>query len=443
MTKIPTQLHSNWWEGPDQRQAELNQDLKVDVAIIGGGFTGLHTALALKKEGVDVVILERGFAGSGASGRSAGYVDGLIGKDLPTLLKVTKLKRARELCDFAGEAVHKLEHLIHSEGIDCDFVSNGNINVAIHPRQTKRLQKLVSAGKDLGMELSFLESGALRERGIPEAFESGVHDPVGGILNPGKLVKHLREMVIKAEIKLFEDTKVLKIKNEQPAVILTDKARLTARHVVLATNAFTMQLGWKKRFMAPIWNGMLESEPLTAEQRQRLEWPGEEGLFTAHEKLESYRLTKRNTLISGGKIIHIPYGLKLKEMAPENIGIALEKVFRQRFPQLSDLKFQAFWGGWIGIPLDFLPGIGSIGTFKNIHYGMGYAGHGIPQSILVGEILAARILNQKHPFADVLKRRTLPIPPEPFKWLVSNLVDKALGIPDKKTDRLSRKAGAK
>ncbi len=439
MNTIPTQLNSNWWAGPSDWQPELKHDLNVDVAIVGGGFTGLHTALALRKAGVEVAILERGFAGSGASGKSAGYVDGLIGKDLPSLLKITRLERARDLCDFAKEAVLKLEDLIQSEGIDCDYVSNGNINVAVHPRQTKRLQKLVSAGEDLGMHLTFLDADALRDRGIPPAFVSGVHDPVGGVLNPGKLVKRLREMAIEAGVKLYEGTQVLKIRNADPVLIETGQATVTAKQVVLATNAFTMQLGWKKRFMAPIWNGMFESQPFTPEQREILGWPGEEGLFTAHEKLESYRLTKRNTLISGGKIVHIPYGFKLKDISPEKIGMALEKVFRQRFPQLPDLEFQAFWGGWIGIPLDFLPGIGTIGKFKNIHYGIGYAGHGIPQTLLAGEILAAKILKQTHPFGDLLDRRTLPIPPEPFKWLVSNLVDKALGIPDHKTDRLTRK----
>ena len=436
MNHIPTQTHSNWWNGPEHRQPPLQDDLTIDVAIIGGGFTGLHTALALRKAGVEVAILEREFAGAGASGKSAGYVDGLIGKDLPSLLKVTKLQRARELCDFAREVVVRLEDLIESEGIDCDYVDHGNINVAVHPRQTKRLQKLVAAGKDLGMEYTFLDGAALRERGIPEAFVSGVHDPHGGVLNPGKLVRRLRQMAIDAGVKLYEGVQVLRVRNGDPVLVETEGATVTARQVVLATNAFTMQLGWKKRFMAPIWNGMLESEPLSAEQREQLRWPGEEGLFTAHEKLESYRLTKRNTLIAGGKVVHIPYGFKLTEIAPENIASSLEKVFRQRFPQLADLKFQAFWGGWIGIPLDFLPGIGSMGKHKNIHYGMGYAGHGIPQTLLVGEILAAKILRQPHPFETVLDRRTLPIPPEPFKWLVSNLVDKALGIPDKKTDRL-------
>ncbi len=439
MSELPLQLHSNWWSGPDQRLPALAEDLQVDVAIIGGGFTGLHTALQLRKSGVEVAILEREYAGSGASARSAGYVDGLIGKDLPSLLKITKLQRAKELCAFAKEAVIRLEDLIESENIDCAYISNGNINVAVHERQIPRLKKLQAAGKDLGIHYSFLDEGALRERGVPPAFVAGVHDPLGGVLNPGKLAAHLREMAIAAGVKLYEDTNVLRIRNEAPVTIETDRSVVTARQVVLATNAFTMQLGWKKRFMAPIWNGMFESAPLTEAQQEVLQWPGQEGLFTAHEKLESYRLTERNTMISGGIIVHIPYGFKLSEMAPEKIASALEKVFRQRFPQLPGLELKAFWGGWIGIPLDFLPGMGTLGKHQNIHYGMGYAGHGIPQTILMGEMLAAKITGQSHPFANILNRRTLPIPPEPFKWLVSNLVDKLLGIPDKKTDRLAGK----
>ncbi len=436
MTKFVTQKYSNWWSGPENLQPRLIEDLRTDVVVIGGGFTGLYTALNLRQRGISVAVLEREFAGSGASGRNSGYIDGLIGKDYTSLLKTNKLSRAQELCHFAKTSVLRLEGFIRDNQIECSYVSNGNINAAIHPRQNKRLMALQAAGKGLGLNLRFLGRDEMRERGIPASFVSGILDPVGGILDPGKLISNVRKMAISAGVQLYEQTEVVRIHNSAPVMVETAGGTVTADSAVLATNAFTMQLGWKRRFMSPVWAGMFESETLSQEQRDRLNWPNREGIYTAHEKLESYRLTEHNTLIAGGKYVYIPWGSQLRNLDRPTMAVKIEKVFRNRFPELEDLKLATFWGGWIAIPLDFMPGIGVTGKYNNIHYGIGYAGHGVPQTLLVGEILAENVQGKAHPLGKVLDRWTFPIPPEPFKWLVSKVVDGALGIADRYIDRM-------
>jgi len=435
MSTYELRTDSNWWNGPAILQPPLEKDCRTDVVIIGGGLTGLFTALHLRKSGIEVTVLERSFAGSGASGRNSGYVDGLIGKDLPSLLKLNKIERARELCGFAQHAVRELEDFIQTHQIDCDYVAKGNIMASVHPKQDKRLQKLQQVGKSLGMSFNYLDRDALDEKGIPKSFTAGILDPVGGIIQPGKLVSRVREIALEAGVKLYENTPVTKVHNTAPVQVETATGTVTADQVVLATNAFTASLGWKKRFLAPIWAGMFESAPLSTDQLDRLGWHEKQGIYTAHEKLESYRRTERNTLLAGGKYVKIPFGFKLKDITQPKMAIAIEKVFRQRFPEMADLKLKQFWGGWIGIPLDFMPGIGVTGKYKNIHYGIGYAGHGVPQTLLVGQILADNIQGIQHPMGSVLNRKTIPIPPEPFKWLVSNMVDKALGALDKRLDR--------
>ncbi|MCB9235525.1 MAG: FAD-dependent oxidoreductase [Bacteroidia bacterium] len=435
MKEHVTQKHSNWWKGPENLCPALEKDIRTDVVIVGGGFTGLYTALNLRKAGVEVVILEREYAGSAASGRNSGYVDGLIGKDYPSLLKLNKPERAKELCAFAKTSVESLEQFIKEHQIDCEYIGNGNINAAVHPKQIKRLKLLEEAGKGLELHFKFLDQQAMLERGIPPTFVAGIHDPVGGTLNPGKLVARVRQLAIDAGVKLYENSPVVRIQAGKPIRVETARGVVTADQAVLATNAFTMQLGYKKRFMSPIWAGMFESAPLTQEQRERLKWPGKEGLYTAHEKLESYRLTERGTLIAGGKFVKIPYGFQLDNLSQPKMAAQIEQVFRWRFPELADLDLATFWGGWIGIPLDFMPGIGQIGKNGNLHYGMGYAGHGVPQTLLVGEILAENVQGKQHPLGHVLQRRTFPIPPEPFKWLVSNMVDFGLGLVDRGVDK--------
>lgn len=430
-----TQQHSNWWNGPESLQPSLEGDLTTDVAIIGGGFTGMYTALQLRKFGVEVAILDAKFAGAEGSGRNSGYVDCLIGKDFPSLLKMNKLERAKDLCHFSTEAVLKLENFIKTHQIDCDYVSNGNINAAIHPSQIKRLKKLEEVGAELGLHLNYLDENAMRERGIPKNFIAGIHDTIGGVVNPGKLVAFVRELVLKKGVKLYENTPVLKVHNSSPVRLETPKGVVLAKKVVLATNAFTASLGWQKRFLSPIWAGMFETAPFSSDQLDALQWKNKEGIYTAHEKLESYRRTEHNTMILGGKYIKIPFGFKLGDVSAPKMANKIEAFFRQRFPELKDLELAKFWGGWIGIPLDFMPKIGVMGKHKNIFYGLGYAGHGVPQTFLIGELLGHKVYGKEHPLGKVLDRRTIPIPPEPFKWLASNAVDKILGWIDRKVDR--------
>ncbi len=432
--KYKTQSRSNWWDGPESLQPALEADITTEVVIIGAGFTGLYTALQLREVGVNVVVLEKGHAGIGGSGRNSGFVDSLIGKDFPSLLKMYKLNRAKELCSFSVEAVRKLEAFIQSNQIDCDYVPNGNVNAAIHPRQVKRLQNLKEAGDQLGLQFNYLDESAIRERGIPDSFIAGIHDALGGTLDPGKLIKEVRSMALSRGVKLFEQTEVVRIHEHKKVKVETNHGSVKAQQLVLATNAFTPSLGYKKRTLSPVWAGMFETAPLTSDQNEVLQWQGREGIYTAHEKLESYRRTERNTLILGGKYVKIPYGFKLADIAPSRMADAIAGVFRQRFPGLRELELTNFWGGWIGIPLDFMPRLGVTGKYGNIHYGIGYAGHGIAQSLLVGEILAYNLNGKRHDFRGLLDRRELPIPPEPFKWLVSNAIDKTLGWMDNRVD---------
>lgn len=443
MKQFPTSQNSAWLTPPEALCPAVSGDIRADVAIVGGGYTGLYTALQLREEGIDVVVLEQDFAGAGASGRNSGYVDGLIGKDYPSLIKLYKKERARELCGFSQAAVRKLEDFIRSHEIDCEYVGNGNIMSAVHERQLGKLERVALAGKDLGMDFRFLNESAMRERGMPASFVAGIHDPLGGVLNPGLLMRRLREMAIEKGVRLFEQTKVEKVANSRPVTIVCADGTVTADQAVLATNAFTNQLGWKKRLLSPVWAGMFETEPLKPDELEAIGWAGSEGIYTAHEKLESYRRTARNTLIAGGKYVKIPFGYKLKNISAPEMAASIEKVFRDRFPELSSLKMATFWGGWIGIPLDFMPEIGTVGSHQNIHFGIGYAGHGVPQTILVAEILAAQIQGKPHQMAGVLKRRVIPIPPEPFKWLASKLINFSLGIPDARIDRQVRREAGK
>ena len=279
----------------------------------------------------------------------------------------------------------------------------------------------------------------MRERGAPSPFVAGVFDAVGGTINPGLLVTGLRALAIAKGVQLFEKTEVLDLADSQPVVARCKEGSVTAEAAVLATNVYANKLGWKKRLVIPICTAMCETAPLTAEQLEAIGWKGREGIYTAHEQLENYRLTARNTIITGGKYVKIPYGYQVSDTTYlPNLFTKIEKVFRERFHELPDIEVKTFWGGWIGMTLDFMPALGVTGKHRNIHYGLGFSGHGIPQTLMMGELLAEQVQGRVHPLAKVLKRKVITAPPEPLKWLASHTLSGVFSSLDYFTDQQAR-----
>lgn len=436
---------SPWVERPPDMTPRLQADLHAEVVVIGGGLTGLSTALALRAQGVEVVVLEREFAGSGASGRHAGHLTPTIGKDLPTLLRLFGKERAAALARFADAAVEYTESLISKHGIACEYVSHGNVLAAVLPKQCTRLQRAADTGATLGAHVRFLSRPQMRERGLPDVFCCGVLEEKGGTLHPGRYVHGLRSAVRAAGARLFEQTPVLGVEDGPHIRLQTPGATVTAEKIVVATNAYTPQLPWLRRAVLPLRVSLFETEPLSEERLERLGWKQREGIYTAHESLESYRLTAHDTIVGGSKIVHYAYGSRLEDEYVPATFARLEAVFRERFPTLRDLPLARFWGGWIAFPLDTLPWVGVTGRFRNVYYGLGYAGHGVAQATLMGPMLADLVQGREHPHMQALTRRRIPVPPEPLRWLTFQAVNGALSWIDARTDHAVRAAtpGAK
>jgi len=432
---------SPWIEAPADRQAPLAASTGADVVIVGGGYTGLATALSLRRQGADVVLLEEGFAGSGASGRNAGHLTPTIGKDLPSLLRFFGRERARALVRFADAAVDHTSEIIRKHEIECDYLASGNLLAGLHPKHEGRLRATAEAARGLGAEVRFLSSGELRERAIPPAFQCAVLEEKGGTLHPGRYVAGLRDAALRAGVRIFEDTRVQRLEDGATVRAHTEGGEVTAPHAVLATNAYTKSLGRRRRHVVPVRVSLFESEVIDDETARELGWSGREGIYTAHEILESYRLTARRTIVGGSKLVRYRYASELAPGHDPEAFRVIEGAFRERFPTLAHVPVAHFWGGWIGLTFDFLPQIGSEGAQQNIHYGVGFNGHGVAQATLVGSMLAQRCLGALHEYDAALERRLWAWPPEPLRWLASKLLTGALTMVDARTDRQIRAAG--
>jgi gamma-glutamylputrescine oxidase len=434
---------SLWLDPPPEPGPPLEGDLDCDCVVIGAGYTGLSAALAMAEEGADVVVLERDYAGFGASGRNAGHLTPTIGKDLPTLLRLYGRERGGALVRLAEEAIEHVEQALDERGIDCDYEPVGNVVCGIHPGQAKMLEKACAAGKELGGSLQMLSTEELAERELPAYVNCGYFEAKGGVLNPGKYVRGLREAALGAGAKLFEGTRVSSITEgtgpgERRIRVETPRGRVSADHCLLATNAYTPELGWLRTHVVPLRVSLFATEPLSAEQRERVGWSGREGTYTAHEILESYRLTADDRIVGGSRYIAYAWGSRIPPDDDPAVFRKLETMFRSRFPELPDVPVERNWSGPIAMSLDFLPSIGRTGKSGKIVYSLGYAGHGVAMASHLGTLAAGMVLRGEPGPGALTGRRRIPLPPEPFKWLVAKGIIGALGGLDRRTDKRAR-----
>lgn len=436
MTATPA-VGSLWMEGAAPTAPPLAGDLDADVAVVGAGFTGLSAAIALRAAGHSVVVLEQEHAGYGASGRNAGHLTPVIGKDLPTLALLFR-RRARALVELVELAVGHVERTIAEHAIDCAYGPVGNVMAAVHPRQHAMLDKAARATRALGLDAELLEPDTMRARDLPKTFTRGLLMRRGGILDPGRYVQGLRRVAEASGARVFERTPVLRIDAANPAVVETPRGRVRARAVVLGTNAWTPALGWLRGTIARFHVYLFATAPLATAERAAIGWRGREGIYTAHEILESYRLTEDHRIVGGAKTVRYGFGGRALPDDPATFAF-LEVAFRDRFPALRDVAITHRWGGPIAFALDFLPAVGVTGRDRNVLYSAGYAGHGIAMASYAGTMIADLLLGRDGPGRVLWGHRKVPMPPEPLRWLVAKGLVSTFAAIDRRVDGLVRR----
>ena len=423
------------------RQPALVGDIQTDVVVVGGGYTGLSAALALRHEGLDVVVLEAETSGFGASGRNAGHLTPTIGKDLFTLTRTYGHERVQALVDLQETAISHVEALIERHSIDCHYEAVGNIVAAVHEKQHRNVDRAAAAAAAHGAPGELLDGDELERRGVPRAFTRGFFEPHGGVLDPGLYVRGLVAAAVEASASVYDDSPVVAIEDGQLACVKTPLGSVKARFVVLATNAYTPRL----RSVRHLRNAgtrlqvqLFRTAPLSDEQLARIVWRGREGIYTAHESLESYRLTADNRIVGGAKSVRAGFGDNELADVDAPTATRLEEAYRARFPELHDVAIDRHWGGPIFLPLDFLPRLGRGGRHGNIVHSVGYAGHGLALASYAGEMIAD-LIHDRDGLGTVLSaRRSLPTPPEPFRWIVFRLIKGGLEAIDRRVDKQAR-----
>jgi len=383
---------------------ELKGEVSADVCVVGGGYTGLSTALHLAEKGYSVVLLEAQRVGFGASGRNGGQVGHGHNMSQPSLEKKLGKPDAKMLWDIAEESITLTRDLAAKHAPDTGF-KPGHASAYFSQKEADAGRRDCEyLAENYGFGGQFLDKSATEEIVGTDQYYGMVLDSHGGYLHPLNLALGLARGAMAAGAKIFEQSYVHNIKAGRTAsdktVVQTDRGRVVADHVVLACNGYSNNLNRKTAArVMPINNFMVATEPLGARAAEVL--AREICIYDSYFVLNYYRMSDDGRLIFGGGE---SYGVKF----PADIAAKVRKPLEKLFPQLKGVKIDYAWGGTLGITTSRMPYFARVAP--NVLTAAGYSGHGVALATLAGQIIAESIAGQSERF-DVLSR--VPVMPFP------------------------------
>lgn len=382
---------------PEALPAVEDLPQSIDVAIVGGGYTGLSAARTLARSGASVAVLEQETIGWGASSRNGGMTMPGLKQGMQTVMARYGAKTGRALWQATIEAIHLIDEIVKDENIACDWHLDGYVALASKPSHFERMkQKLVWFEKNLGYkEERLLSKEELPEEIGTETYHGGLVGEFGGGLHPAKYVYGLAAAAARHGALLYEQAAVTQIeKGDGGRLLRTSRGTIQAREVVLATNGYTGNLvpGCQPKVF-PIGSYPIVTAPLSEELQKKLS-PHNRMFYDSMRLLNYFRLTHDGRMLWGGRN-NLSTDLDLERSA----GLLREEMV-QVFPDLEGVPVTHSWTGRLGITFDLVPHIGRV---DGIHYVLGYGGHGLSLATYLGaemgKLLGGEIDNS--PFAQI------------------------------------------
>jgi glycine/D-amino acid oxidase-like deaminating enzyme len=420
MITLPDSPLSLWLDtyGEYKAEAPLQGEQAVDVAVVGGGFTGLATACELRRadSSLSVAVLEAETVGYGASGRNGSFAMTVFGLGFGTMAMMRGKRFFQAAHTYMERAVDYLEEVIDREQLDCDKIRPGFLRVATTPSYIKRLKRQVELMNSLGFDgITWLEATETQAMVNSERYLGAMWEPRLLLVDPAKLVREEKRLALKLGAQVYEQTPVLAVDRGESFRLLTPQGAVTAQKVVFATNAYSSLFPAVARKQIPAFTYMIATEPLSDDQLAPIGWQGDQGLEDARNLIHYYRLTPDKRIVMGGGPVGLRYGSSLDGDSDEEAWRHLEQHIAFLWPHLRGVNITHRWGGPFSVTLDLTPAIGYVGDRRAV-YSLGCIGHGVSASHLNAVVIRDLILEQESdvppcPFAN---RRTIDWPPEPL-----------------------------
>ena len=416
----------------------LSSTTAADFAILGGGYTGLWTAIRLTElaPGARIVVVEQDICGGGPSGRNGGFVTGWW-DELPALIERFGEEEAVRTAHLVDAAVNEIGTWTAANGVDAWWTPAGFVSVNAAPSQDGAWREAVEASARLGFADRWraLSSEEVAARVRSPVFREGAFMPGAATVQPAALARGLRRVALERGVVIHEGTEVVRFENSggRTGVVATTSAEgrglILADQIVVATNAWAASsFHFGSRLVT--WSSyMVLTEPIP-DRLAEIGWTGGEGVADSRFTLHYARTTPDGRIALGGGGGKAGYGGRIGRVFTHDAGSARRAAegLRRWFPSLADVRIEDAWGGPIDITDDHRPWFGTLPGGR-VHYGLGYSGNGVAPSVLGGRILAALAAGKRDD-----ESASLPIvgatprafPPEPFRYLGARAIREAI-----------------
>jgi glycine/D-amino acid oxidase-like deaminating enzyme len=426
-------------------QNPLTGDATCDVAIVGGGFTGLWTAyaLAVADPTLRVRMLEAETCGFGASGRNGGWASALFAG----ARAVTAERRGRDgvisLHRQMLAAIDDIERTCTEESIDCSFERGGTLTLATSPAHVARIQEHVAADHRWGLDdndSQWLDAEAARSRVDAARVFGAAFTPHCAAIQPARLVRGLADAVRRRDVSVHEATRARAI---EPGRVVTDRGVVRADVVVRATEGYTPQLPGSERRLIPVYSFIIATEPLPRTFWDDVGWRNRETISDGRHLIIYAQRTADDRIAFGGR--GAPYHFGSQTRAPFDRDTAvfddLARVMHELFPNTRDARITHRWGGPLGVPRDWYPSVG-LDRSTGLAWAGGYVGDGVTATNLAGRTLADLILRRDTERTELawVDHHSRDWEREPLRWLGVNAGLRLSAVADRRESRTRRRA---
>jgi glycine/D-amino acid oxidase-like deaminating enzyme len=414
-------------------------DANADLVVVGGGLSGLWTAYEARRRFPDwtVLLLEGQRIAEAASGRNGGFVAASLTHGLPNGMS----RWPDEMPDLVRQGQENLDAIvkvIESERIDCDLVRSGELDVAVEDYQVEHLREMVQEASSIGVDYEFLDRDAVRARVDSPTYRAGVLDRRGVVMvDPARLSWGLAAACERAGTVVHEHTRVTSIERAGSGLrVRTDFGSVRAARVALATSAFPPLLKRLGHYVVPVYDSVLMTEPLTAEQRASIGWQERVGIGDAGNQFHYYRITEDGRILWGGYDASYYGGFNPMHERQGAPFARLSEHFRYTFPQLDGLRFTHAWAGAIDTCSRFSAFWGTAYDGR-LSYSLGFTGLGVGASRFGAQVMIDLLSGSstERTCLEMVRTKPIPFPPEPVRGIGIKVTRRAIDKADRNQGR--------
>ena len=411
----------------------LGQSIDVDVAVLGGGYTGLWTAYYLLRHNPDlkVAVVEREIVGFGASGRNGGWCSSKFPVTPAMLERRYGIKAARELMLAMCDAVDEVGRVCEEEGIESQFQKGGILTLARGAHHLAMIRASYDAYNRLGLgdQYRLLSSDEARERIKVTNIYGAMFARENASLHPARLVRGLARAVERRGGKIYEQTEVTEFKGRSIPSLMTRCGEIRAREaVVLAGESYLSQLSPLHRAVLPVYSLISLTAPLTEEHWKQIGWTKRESLASCNYTVDYLTRTADGRILFGSRGAPYQFGSKISDDQDRHAEThsRIQSLVLEWFPMLQGVQFTHSWGGPVGMPRDWMP-MTHFDPVTKIATARGYTGQGVSTTNLAGRVVAELISGQRTSLSDlpIAQRKSPRWEVEPLRWLAVRYMQNA------------------